>query len=169
MGTLIDLVGKKFHRLTVTAKAPSGAAGAAWLCVCDCGNMTVANSLKLRNSHTKSCGCLRKERNPNLKHGLSNKSKTYKTWKCMRSRCDSPTSTQYKWYGGRGIKYDTRWNDYTAFVADMGERPDGKTLDRINPDLGYFKENCRWATPKEQAENNRGLFKKGRKKQVESG
>ena len=58
----------------------------------------------------------------------------------MRSRCDSPTSTQYKWYGGRGIKYDARWNDYTAFVADMGERPDGKTLDRINPDLGYFKE-----------------------------
>ena len=156
---LIDLTGTKFNFLTVLEKFDTTSAGARWLCLCDCGEKTVVNSLKLRKGFTKSCGCHRRSIKANKTHGMANKTKTYKTWKCMRHRCNNRNSTQYKWYGAKGITYDKAWDDFLVFLADMGERPDGKTLDRINPDLGYFKDNCRWATPKEQAETNRGLFK----------
>ena len=79
----------------------------------------------------------------------------------MRRRCLNPHATQYKWYGGRGIAICQRWDSFENFAADMGERPAGTSLDRINPDRGYEPGNCRWATPKQQAETNRGLFKKG--------
>lgn len=78
----------------------------------------------------------------------------------MRNRCNNPNATQYKWYGGKGIKVCKEWDDYTVFLLDMGERPEGKTLDRLDNSKNYTKTNCRWATPKEQAENNSGCFKK---------
>ena len=159
MGKLVDLVGQKFNLLVVVRQHDSTKAGARWVCTCDCGETTVVNSLKLRNGSTKSCGCHRRSMNPNKSHGMANKTPTYKTWKCMRHRCNNPNSTQYKWYGARGINYDAAWDDFLVFLADMGERPEGKTLDRIDPDMGYSKANCRWATPKQQAENNRGCFK----------
>lgn len=161
MGKTIDITGQKFGRLTVTGKsARLSLAGALWECSCDCGGVTVANSLKLRTGKTQSCGCYRKEILDQTTHGLSNKSRTYRTWKEMRNRCNNPNADNWKWYGGRGIKIYPQWDDYLVFLADMGERPKGKTLDRKDGDLDYSPENCRWATAKEQAVNNRGCFKK---------
>lgn len=78
---------------------------------------------------------------------------TYGTWYNMKSRCDNPTYTNFKKWGGRGITYDKRWSSFLNFLEDMGERPAGTSLDRINNNGNYCKENCRWATKKEQMNN----------------
>ena len=79
----------------------------------------------------------------------------YNTWLLMRRRCKNPNTKEYKYYGGRGIKICPEWDDFWQFVEDMGDRPEGHTLDRINNDKGYSKENCRWATLIEQQNNKR--------------
>lgn len=78
---------------------------------------------------------------------------TYHSWSNMKSRCDNPSYTHYADYGGRGISYCDRWEDFENFLADMGIRPEGRTLDRIDSNKGYYIDNCRWATPREQACN----------------
>jgi len=78
---------------------------------------------------------------------------TYHSWRSLRNRCDNKHTWNYHRYGGSGVTYDSRWDFYDLFLEDMGERPDGKTLDRIDNTKGYFKENCRWATPSEQQKN----------------
>lgn len=80
---------------------------------------------------------------------------TYKSWQSMRQRCDNPKSTSFKYYGALGISYPARWIEFEQFLEDMGVRPEGMSLDRINPELHYSKANCKWSTAKEQA-NNRG-------------
>lgn len=82
---------------------------------------------------------------------------TYNSWNAMRSRCLCKTNPEYHRYGGAGITIDPTWNSYAAFRSDMGRRPEGTSLDRIDGSKGYYKENCRWATPKEQ-HNNKKLF-----------
>ena len=92
------------------------------------------------------------------KHGHRPKagaSPTYATWLSMKSRCNRPESHNYHLYGARGISICERWSDFVFFLADMGERPEGKTLDRIDPNGNYEKENCRWATTTEQSRNKR--------------
>jgi len=94
----------------------------------------------------------------NLKHGAcrrSGKSRTYKIWHAMRARCKYPSQENYHLYGGRGISVCVRWLDFASFVEDMGECPPGMTLDRINPDGDYTKDNCRWTDAKQQARNRR--------------
>lgn len=88
----------------------------------------------------------------------NNESPTYRVWRKMRARCDNPKNDWYHRYGGRGIKYATRWRKFENFLADMGVRPPGKTLDRIDNDGDYTKKNCRWATPLEQARTNRRVI-----------
>lgn len=164
MANVLDVTGQKFARLTVTRRAErKSPSGALWVCLCDCGNETVTTSLKLRIGHTTSCGCAWDEirrKGAHVTHGQS-KTSTYRTWKEMRNRCLNANSTQFKWYGGRGITICDRWSSFENFLADMGPRPIGMTLDRICGDGPYSPDNCRWATPKMQAETNRGVFKKG--------
>lgn len=158
---LVDITGQTFGRLTALRQHDSQASGARWECRCECGNKAIVNSLKLRSGKSKSCGCYAKDHPARLVHGQANKTKTYRTWKEMRQRCNNPNATQYKWYGARGITVSDRWAVFENFRADMGERPDGKTLDRKDPRKGYEKDNCRWATAKEQAQTNSGCFKLG--------
>jgi hypothetical protein len=116
----------------------------------------------LRGGRVKSCGCLRKEKvvengrtNPsNLQHGMCG-SPTYISWENMRQRCDNPNATGWERWGGRGITLCERWDSFENFLADMGERPEGTTLDRIDNDGNYEPGNCKWSTSKEQQANTR--------------
>ncbi len=163
MSKVIDLTGQKFNRWTVIKYHHKNKYRSHfWLCKCDCGNQTIVRGDNLKGGATKSCGCLRKESlqlNPhNLKHGHTTNdiiSETYTTWQKMNQRCHNPNVSNYKNYGGRGIKVCKKWRKFEGFFQDMGERPPGLTLDRVDNDRDYCKANCKWSTPKEQARNTR--------------
>lgn len=160
----IDLSGQIFGKLTVVSRSAPCRSGASWTCVCECGKTTIVSACHLRQGHTKSCGCHKAKilkDGVNKTHGMANKTPTYKTWKEMRNRCRNPNAQNWKWYGGNGISICERWNDYQNFLADMGERPLGTSIDRIDVLGNYEPNNCRWATSKEQAESNRGCKRKG--------
>lgn len=128
-------------------------------CRCDCGTertVTIANL----GTFTFSCGCLRREamQRASTTHGHARHgkvSRTYRTWLDMRKRCNNPNNKHWKNYGGRGITVDRTWDDYAQFLADMGERPPGLTLERRENNGPYCKENCTWATQKQQSINTR--------------
>lgn len=91
-----------------------------------------------------------------VRHGQAKaRTRTYRTWYSMRNRCNNPSNRNYRLYGGRGITVCERWDLFENFLADMGERPEGRSIDRIDPDGNYEPSNCRWATPKEQIHNRR--------------
>lgn len=131
-----------------------------WLCQCDCGREKVVRSSDLIQGKTKSCGCFHDEaiakrafRHGHSKGAHSKGTKTYSTWMAMRDRCRYPNYKDYKYYGGKGIKVCERWNSFENFLTDMGERPEGLTLDRIDSNGDYEPGNCRWATWAEQRAN----------------
>ena len=147
----IDRKGERFGRLVAINPVPTpGARSMRWACACDCGGAKVVSASGLQSGRTKSCGCLTIE--GHAKHRMG-KSRTYAIWQNMKQRCDNPRSTPYRYYGGRGISYDPRWSDFMAFLADMGERPPGLQLDRIDNNGNYCKANCRWVTPAENMRN----------------
>ncbi len=160
MPAFIDLTGKRFSRWTVIHRSKNNRHNQpTWLCRCVCGVEKIVTGGILSSGQSKSCGCHKKDvqrqrmLERNTSHGLS-KTKTYKIWSGIQTRCLNPNSSGYPKYGAKGVTICERWNDYENFLADMGECPDGMSIDRINNDLGYSPENCRWVDMKTQ-QNNR--------------
>lgn len=157
MSKCIDLIGQRFGRLVVIERADSNSKGRArWLCQCDCGEQVIVLGYSLRCGGTKSCRCLYNEGN-NTKHKLCY-TRLYNTWSCMKSRCTNAKDTRYKDYGGRGITICEEWlHDFQAFYdwAIANGYSDTLTIDRKDNDKGYYPDNCRWATKKEQNTNQR--------------
>lgn len=130
---------------------------ARWLALCDCGNVIETWASSLQAGTSKSCGCLRSEMvaAKNTSHGGS-KTYLYRVWAAMRERCGVPTSSGYSNYGARGIKVCKRWESFSLFRKDVGERPSpAHSLDRVNNNGDYKPSNVRWATRGEQSRNTR--------------
>ena len=127
-----------------------------WACICDCGKTVDVRLNALRSGGAKSCGCIKKEGNSNRKHGMT-KTPEYMTWARIKARCTNPKSQDFIDYGGRGIKMCESWlNSFENFFKDMGKRPDGmSSIDRIDVNGDYCKENCRWANDHTQSRNKR--------------
>lgn len=171
MPKIHDLTGRTFGNLTAIY-VDKEAKRRAWVCECACGKRTTVTTAHLMNGHTRSCGCLQSATTTarNTKHGQSKTGRpgrrAYIVWGAMRQRCLNPNNPKYPRYGGRGIRICERWDSFENFLADMGERPPGSSLDRINNDGNYEPGNCRWATPREQQQNrssNRNITVRGRK------
>ena len=169
----IDLTGQRYGRLVVVRFAGAVQSGTQkrmlWDVRCDCGKTDTVKSLSMRNGATRSCGCLHTEVTikRSTKHGLA-LTPEHNSWRGMMERCNRVQHISYENYGGRGIRVCERWaNDFTTFLADMGKRPLKHSIDRINTNGHYTcgkcddcvargePFNCRWATSKQQAANQR--------------
>lgn len=164
MVSRVDLSGRRYGRLLVleegeTYVSPAGHTNRTWVCRCDCGEVkTVAHGSLV--CKTRSCGCISKERLSKLrtKHKMT-RTRPYDIWLNLKQRCNNDNSVSYPNYGGRGIGYDQRWEEFEVFWEEMGDSySDGLSLERIDLDGNYCKDNCRWATDTEQARNKRKML-----------
>lgn len=174
---------ERVGRLTILCEASERIGGrVSWHCRCDCGAEVVRPGRDLYAGRTTSCGCLLSETRAAMneqyvKHGHARGHKPtreWKSWQSMLQRCSLPTMPNYHLYGGRGITVCPEWQGETGFqqfLSDMGERPAGRTLDRINSDGNYEPSNCRWATASEQSCNRRqtASFRESQQKNLAKG
>lgn len=153
-----DIVGKRFGRLVVKSfhgwVEGSKPRLSLWDCSCDCGGNIIMRRSYLTTTPVPSCGCykserLREARTTHGEHG----SPTYVSWSKMKERCNTVGTRDSKYYSEKGLRYDPSWEHFENFLLDMGNRPEGKTLDRIDPEKGYSKDNCRWSDPTIQSYN----------------
>lgn len=162
MPAKIDMTGLVFGRLTVKGESTVRKDGRRKVdCDCVCGTSITCDPRSLRMGHTRSCGCLQRQKvsetaRSRTKHG-DVRSKEYVAWIHMRMRCSNPKNTKYKDYGARGIRVCERWDgSYDDFLSDMGRAPSRRhSVDRIDVNGDYSLENCRWATPIQQSRNKR--------------
>ena len=165
MSKLIDLTNRRYGRLEVVER-DLAQKRAAWICHCDCGNITSVQSTHLRSGATKSCGCYQKERasEANTTHKETGTS-LYSRWKSIIQRCTNPNNNRYPSYGGRGITVCTEWLRFEAFFEWSHKNGFKKgcgnelQLDRIDNNKGYSPENCRWCSPIDNNQNRRTTAK----------
>jgi len=153
----VDLIGNRFGRLLVLEETATRKGWKRYfLCECDCGTIREFAMAGLRKGTTKSCGCLRLELfiERRTQHGMC-ETPEYNSWRAMKERCNNPKNNHYHLYGERGITYDPKWETFEGFFEDMGLRPEGTTLDRIDSNGNYTKENCKWSNITEQNINTR--------------
>jgi hypothetical protein len=149
----VDINGRQFSKLTVIESSEKIGKRTAWKCLCECGAYTFVTTDRLVSGKTTSCGCRKKQagvengRN-NKKHGLT-QSGAWISWASMKFRCTNK-ATRYQAWSGMLCK---EWEEFENFYRDMGDRPDGTSIDRIDVTKGYYKENCRWATSRQQQNN----------------
>ena len=179
-----DLTGKRFGRLTVLEPSGTYRKNGQylWKCLCDCGKevIVLSGNLSRKDNNTRSCGCLKKDYIKNIfipsrignipanrthnhskaiiKDGIRGPTPEYRTWQSMISRCKSVRDSEYRNYYAMGIKVCDRWlgkNGFVNFLKDMGNRPEGMSIDRKDPYKNYEPSNCRWANLKMQVRNKR--------------
>ena len=173
-----SLVGRIFGRWKVLARAENASGVSRYFCRCSCGETATVYAMHLRSGRSESCGCLRGEQigERSTKHNQAHRGEqtsTYRTWCSMWSRTRATKGEMFKKYGSRGITVCERWLNFENFLADMGERPTGMTIDRVDNDGNYEPGNCRLATDSQQQHNTRlssqntsgirGVHRNGRK------
>lgn len=156
MSKLIDITGNRYNNLVVIKRLENARGGVAvWECLCDCGNTTIVRGANLKSGAVKSCGCRRKTAKPSLKHNMS-KTRLYREWAAIKSRCYNTKLKSYKNYGARGIKVCDAWlnsfENFSTWALNNGYADD-LTIERKDTNKDYCPENCTWVPFNEQQRN----------------